>query len=463
MSDDLRARRDERRRMMLEDPVAKIIPIMALPMIITMLIDSLYNIADTYFVSRLGMYATAAVGVNDSLLHFMRSIAMGFGVGASSYISRLMGAKREDDACVVGNTILATSMIFISLTAALAYVFMDPLVDLMGSTAASKQYSMDYASIILISAPFTAAEVSLSQMLRSEGSTKYSMAGMVSGCVLNVFLDPIFISVLGMEVRGAALATTISKVVSACILAVPFVRNKTMLVLKPSYIHPSRGLYAEVAKMGIPTFIRSSLMSVSSVVTNNIAGGFSDAALASVSVANKCTRLVGAAIMGFGQGYQPIVGYCWGAKRYGRVRESFRTCSLMGATASLILGGIMFIFAPRLISVFAASGAEEIIGIGTLMVRSQCVTMIPHTWVMIVNSLFQAIGKPVQATILGLSRQALALIPCVIVLSALFGVNGLAVAQASADIVSGIIAGTMVILFFRSIRSLNDAPTEYAS
>ncbi|MBQ4506719.1 MAG: MATE family efflux transporter [Firmicutes bacterium] len=456
MPDDLRARRDERRRMMLEDPVAKIIPIIALPMIVSMLIDSLYNIADTYFVSQLGMYATAAVGVNDSLLHFMRSIAMGFGVGASSYISRLMGARREEDACTVGNTILLTSMCFISVMALIAYVFMDPLVDLLGSTASSKQYSMDYASIILISAPFTAAEVALSQMLRSEGSTRYSMIGMVSGCVINVVLDPIFINTLGMEVAGAALATTISKFISMCVLAYPFLAGKTMLVLNKRYFHPSKKLYAEVAKMGIPTFIRSSLMSVSSVVTNNLAGGFSDAALASVSVANKCTRLVGSAIMGFGQGYQPIVGYCWGAKRYSRVRESFKTCSLMGATASLILGSIMFIFAPRLISVFAASGSEEIIGIGTLMVRSQCVTMIPHTWVMIVNSLFQALGKPLQATVLGLSRQALALIPCVIILSALFGVNGLAVAQASADMVSGLIAMTMVILFFRSIRDLRD-------
>ena len=447
--------RAERRRRMLEDSVLKILPVLAIPMIIAMLIDSLYNLADTYFVSQLGKAATAAVGVNDSLMHFMRSIAMGFGMGASSYISRLMGAKREDEACRVAITTLITSMITLSCLAAIGFAFMDPLSTLLGATETSKPFTMQYASFIFLSAPFTAGEVALSQLLRSEGSTHYSMIGMVSGCVLNVALDPLCIYTFGWGVSGAAIATSFSKMISFFILLIPFLRKKTMLELKIRNFTPKARIYKEVARMGIPTFLRSSMMSISSVVTNNFAGSFGDSALAAVSVANKCTRTVGSAILGFGQGFQPLSGYCWGAKRYHRVREAFWKTSAVGASFSIILGAIMAIFAPQLVSVFASSDAE-IIRIGTLMIRTQCLTMIPHTWVMVCNGLFQSIGRALQATILGLSRQVICLIPLVILLSLIFGVNGLACAQAGADVLSMAIAIPMMIRMSKELKRLGD-------
>ena len=164
--------REQRHRMLLEDPVARVIPLIAIPMIISMMVDSLYNIADTYFVSQLGKAATAAVGVNDSMTHFIRACAMGFGVGASSYMSRLLGARRDEDACRVGNTTLFTSMILLSALAVLAFIFVSPLVSLLGATASAKPYAMSYARFILLSVPVTAGEVSLSHILRSEGSTR---------------------------------------------------------------------------------------------------------------------------------------------------------------------------------------------------------------------------------------------------------------------------------------------------
>ena len=466
MKADLTSRRDERRRMMLEGNVFKVIPIIAIPMIISMLIDSLYNVADTYFVSQLGTAATAAVGVNDSLMHLMRSIAMGFGMGASSYISRLMGAKQEDEAGRVAMTTLITSMGTLSIIAAIAFIFVEPMVMLLGSTESSARYSMDYARFILISAPFTAGEVCLSHLLRSEGSTKYSMIGMVSGCVINVALDPLFIYTFKMEVAGAALATSISKMISFCVLLTPFLRRHTMLELRFKSFTPKWRIYREVAKMGIPVFLRSSMMSISGIVTNNIAGSFSDSALAAVSVSNKCTRLVGAGIMGFGQGFQPVAGYCWGAKRYSRVRSSFWACSLMGAVAAIVLGAVMAVFAPQLVGVFTSPDDRDIISIGTLMIRSQCYTMIAHIWVMIANGLFQALGRAIPAGILGLSRQAICLIPSVLILSTLFEVNGLAVSQAFADLLSVFIALPMVIKLMKEIKYLPDsegsAPEEAA-
>lgn len=449
-------RRAARRKMMLEGPIVKTITIVAVPMMISMLIDSLYNMADAYFVSQLGKAATAAVGVNDSLMGMMRSLAMGFGIGASSYISRLMGAQREEEACKVGTTTVFTAMFILSAIALVAYIFMEPMVMLLGSTATSKQYSMDYAKYILLSAPFTAGGVCLSQLLRSEGSTQLSMVGMVSGCVINVALDPLFINVYGLGVAGAAMATSISKVISFSILLYPFLAKKTMIELKLRYFTPKWSIYQEVAKMGIPTFLRSSMMSVSSVITNNIAGSFGDSALAAVSVANKCTRFMGSAIMGFGQGFQPLAGYCWGAKKYSRTRRAFWTCSAMGATAAVLLGILMGIFAPNLVSVFNKTRDEEVLRIGTLMIRTQCLTLIPHVWVMVINGLFQALGKAVPAGLLGLSRQVICLIPSVIVLTMLFGVNGLACAQATADALSMVIAVPLLLHLLRQINGLED-------
>lgn len=446
------ARRDARRKMMLEDSVAKVIPLVAIPMIITMLIDSIYNITDTYFVSQLGTAATAAVGVNDSLMHLMRSVAMGFGMGASSYISRLLGAKRDEEACRVGSTTFFTSMAVLSALAAVAFVFLSPLVEFMGATAAVKPYSMDYARWILLSAPFTAGEVALSQILRSEGSTRYSMMGMVSGCVLNMILDPLFINVFGFGVAGAAMATSLSKVVSFMVLLSPFIRGRSMLEIKLKLFTPKKEIYGEIARMGIPTFLRSSMFSISSIVTNNVAGGFGDSALAAVSVANKCARLVGAGIMGLGQGFQPVAGYSWGAKKYRRVRQAFWTCSVMGAGAGIVLGAIMAFSATNLIGIFTASNDAEIIRIGSYMIIAQCITMVPHVWAMVANGLFQALGRPVGAAVLGLSRQVICLIPSVVILSAVFGVYGLASAQAVADILTVMIALPMVINLFRVIR-----------
>ena len=453
----LAERRAERREMMISGNLLKVIPIVALPMIVSMLIDALYNLADTYFVSQLGITATAAVGVNDSLLHLMRSVAMAFGMGASSPISKLMGAKREDEASRVASTAVFSSMIMLSFLAAIAYAFRESFVVFLGATEGATPYAVEYATFILISAPFTAGEVTCSHTLRAEGSTTYSMIGMVSGCVINVILDPIFINVFGMGVGGAALATTISKAISFAILISPFLRGKTLIELKFKFFTPKWEIYKEIAKMGIPTLLRSSVMSLSAVFINNMARLFGDSALAAVSVANKCARLVGSAVLGFGQGLQPIGGYCWGARKYARVRKAFWTSTGIGAVVALVLGAAMFIFTPQILGLFMDVEKDaETLRIGTLMLRTQCITMFPHVWVMIINGLYQALGRPVEATILGLSRQVIFLIPAAFILSKTVGVNGLACSQAVADILSLIISVTLVIHQMKKIKKLRD-------
>ena len=454
MDDRQALRRAARRKMMLEDPVAKVIPVLAVPMIIAMLIDSVYNMTDTYFVSQLGTSATAAVGVNDSLMQLIRSLAIGFGIGASSYISRLLGAKNYEKAGRVGSTALLTALLVIAAMAAVAYVFINPLVVTLGATPTVKPYSVQYGRFILLSSPFTVGTVVLSQLLRSEGSTQYSMIGMVSGCLINIGLDPLLISVFGLGVAGAAIATGISKLFSCIILLTPFLRGKTLFEIRFRLFTPRAHIYSEIIKMGIPTFLRSSMMAVSTIVLNNCAGAFGDTALAAVSVANKCTRLVGAAILGLGIGFQPLAGYCWGAKRYARVRQAFWTCSAMGVAGAIVLGTAMALFAPGVIRLFASADNAEMVEIGSYIIITQCVTMAMHVWAMIANALYQALGRPVGAGILGLSRQLICLVPSVIVLSRVFGLYGLASAQAVSDVVTMCIAIPMVLWLMKKIKAL---------
>ena len=449
---------EQRRQFMLEGNLLKVICSIAIPMVITMLIDSLYNMADAFYVSRIGDAAIAAVGVNDSLMMILRAVSMGFGMGSSSFISRALGAKRDEDASRAAVTTLFTAMGTLTVLTILGSVFLLPVVNFLGATDTVRPYSMQYARWILIAAPVTAADTVISQMLRAEGSSIYSMIGMTSGCLINCILDPIFIYILGLGVAGAAIATDISKAVSLLILLWPFFRRKCVIVLKPSYFTPTRAIYAELARMGLPTMLRTSMMSISTILINNTAASFSDAAMASISVANKSLRLVASAIMGFSQGFQPVAGYSFGAKRYGRVMEALRFTLGIGAASGLVLGGLMGIFAPQVISIFSAH--PEVQKLGLILIRTQCITMIPHVWTMIASGFFQALGKAMKAGILGLSRQLLVLIPCVLILPRLFGVTGLACAQAAADGVSFLIATCMTIPTIREMMALQRAETE---
>ena len=445
----------QRRQFMLEGKLLPVILTVAVPMVVSMLIDSVYNMADTFFVSRIGEAAIAAVGVNDSLSNLIRAVAMGFGMGSASFISLALGAKRDKEASQAAVTTLFTSVGIQCVLAVLGLIFLPYVVNFLGATDEVRPYSAEYAKWLLISAPIMGADTVLSQVLRSEGSSLYSMIGMASGCVINLVLDPIFITVLGLGVAGSSIATGISKLISLIILLSPFLRGKCVIRLKPSYFSPTKEIYKEIAKMGVPTMLRTGLMSLSSILINNIAASFGHTAMASVTVANKSLRMVASAIMGFGQGFQPVAGYSYGAKKYDRVLQAFRYVLTIGGTAGLVLGAAMAIFARQVITVFSKD--PSVLELGLILIRTQSATLIPHVCVMIVNGLFQAMGKAVKAGIMGLSRQLLSLIPSVVILSLVFGVTGLACAQATADVVSFLLA---LILVIPTVKELNKLKAE---
>ena len=457
MDDKKAAARSKRQNMMLEKPMLRVIPLVAIPMIVSSIIDSVYNLADTFFVSGLGEVATAAVAVNDSLMNLLRAVSMGFAMGAASYISRLMGAKQDRRASSVATTTLVIGCLFSLLFGLVCYSLKDPIVDLLGSTPEAHRYSVDYATWILLAAPFTTAELILNQLLRSEGSTTYAMIGMCSGCIINCFLDPLFINGFHWGVSGAASATALSKLIGAVVLIIPYATRHAMLELSPKHFKLDKENFKEVARMGIPAFLRMSLMSLGGIVTNNVAKGFGTAVLAGIAVSNKLYRLIGSVIMGFSQGFSPVAGFCWGARKYKRAKQSYYTTLGIGFVGAFILGGLMFIFAEPLIGLFNSSGNETMLRIGALKTRSLCIVFIPHIFVMVTSNLFQSLGKPLGNLILSLSRQLLVLIPLVLILPHFFGVEGLACSQAISDLISGVcLALPFAVSMVRQINRLKD-------
>lgn len=453
MASGLFIAKEERRDLLLHAPIFKIIPRMAIPTIISMMITSMYSLADTYFVSSLGTAATAAVGVNFSLDNIIMTAGSFLAVGANSYIARLLGARQDNKASQVLSTAFFTAIMTGSTVMLLGFIFMDPLVKLLGATGDVVAYSKDYASYILFAAPFMASNFVMNQCLRSEGSAAYSMIGIVSGAIPNIALDPLFIFVFGWGIKGAAAATAISKFVSFAILIMPYLRHNSLLRLSPRNIKYARDIVVEVTKMGSPTLIRIGLVATSTIIMNNLAGQFSESALAAISVANRVMMLMNSVVLGFGQGYQPVAGFNWGARRFDRVRGAFVFSSIAGVIAATVLGILLAVFTRQVMRLFTTAD-EEMLAIGLLCIRLQCLTLPIHAWVIVVNMSYASLGKARGAAILSLSRQGICFIPMILLLPRLFGVNGLAAAQAAADVLSLLIALPLCVSLLREIRLL---------
>jgi putative MATE family efflux protein len=442
---------ENRRNMLLNMPISRVVPRMAIPTIIGMLITTFYSLADTYFVSSLGTTATAAVGINFSLDNLIMTAGSFLAVGANSYIARLLGAKDDKKASQVLSTAVFSGMITGLGVMILGLIFLDPLVRALGATPDIMQYAKDYASYVLLAAPFMATNFVMNQCLRSEGSAMYSMIGIVSGAILNIGLDPLFIFVFGWGVKGASAATAISKLVSFIILIMPYIRRNSILHLSTRNIKFSRDIVSEVVKMGSPAMMRSGLAAVSTIVLNNIAATYSASILAGMSVVNRVMMFLFAAVLGFGQGYQPVAGFNWGARRYDRVLKAFWFSSVAGVAGISVLSLFMGLFARNIMMLFSTTDAA-MISIGVLSIQLQCLAMPIHGWVVIVNMNYAGLGQAKGALILSITRQGIFFIPMIIFLPWLFGAQGLAVAQAASDVLSLAIALPLCVKIIRMIK-----------
>ena len=425
--------------MMLNEPISRVIPKMAIPTIVAFLINSIYSLADTYFVSSLGTYATAAVSVNASLDQLIMMCGSLLAVGANSYIARLLGEGKDKKASQVLSTSFFTAFGIGALLLVFGTIFILPMVRLLGATPTCEQYSVDYATYVLFAAPFMATSFVMNQCLRSEGSATLSMIGMGFGGILNCVLDPIFIFYLDKGVAGASMATAISKVVSFAILIFPYLTRRSLLHLSIRNFCPSRDIIVKVVSVGSSSMFRSGLAVISAIFLNKLAGNISDSVLAAVGVCTKIAMFPFSIILGFSQGFQPVAGFNWGAKRYDRVQESYRFSSRVAFIGGIIMAVILILSADKLIVLFAGTDAE-MRHIGVICMISQCIALPVHGWVAVVNMLCAGLGNARGAVTLATARQGTCFLPILYPMAWLLGAYGIATVQAAADVLTILLA-----------------------
>lgn len=445
---------EERRTSMLEDPVNKLIPAVALPSIISMLVGALYNMADTFFVGQLGNSATGAVGIVFPIMNLLQALSFIFAHGATSYISRLLGRGDVENASRTVNTALFSALIMGILYGGAGLLFMDPLLNLFGATPTILPFARDYGVYIYIASPLFAASYVFNNTLRAEGSAMLSLIGMVSGAVLNVVLDPICIFVLGMGVGGAGFATMIGQAVSFFVLLWFYVRKTgraSALTLSLRLFTPSRVIYGELFRIGIPSFVRFGMSSVATILLNTAAKPYGDAAIAAFSIVMRLLFLVNAALIGYGQGYQPISGFNYGAGRNDRVREAFRFTLRTSVLFMTLCGAVLIAFAPELIRIFRDDPA--VISLGALAVRTQAAALPLMGASLVATMLFQSTGNALPSFVTAIARQGICFVPLILALPPLFGINGLVAAQPAADVLAFVIMLPLLLRVLRTLRT----------
>ena len=428
---------DAKHIQMTTQPVEKLIGRLALPSIAIMLVSSFYNMADTYFVGSIGTSATAAVGVVFSLMAMIQAIGFFFGHGAGNYISRELGAQNVEMASQMAATGFFSALIAGCVITIAGLLNMEPLAMALGSTQTILPHAKEYMTYILLGAPFMAASLMLNNLLRFQGSSFYGMIGMVTGAIVNIALDPLFIFVFHMGVSGAGLATFLSQVISFVLLLNGCMR-KDNIRIRFRHFKPSMAAYKEMFRGGTPSLCRQGLGSIGVICLNQRAGLYGDVAIAAISIVQRVTMFAGSALLGFGQGFQPVCGYNYGAKLYARVKQAYRFCIKVSTIALIALAGAGLVFAPQIITFFRQDDIE-VIQIGSLALRMQCAVFPLLGYVIINNMMMQTMGKAVRASILAMARQGLFLIPILFLLSPIFGLLGVQMSQPVADIATFIL------------------------
>lgn len=438
-------------KQMTEEPVEKLICKLAIPTIISMLITAIYNMADSYFVSRINTSATGAVGVVFSYMAIIQAMGFLFGQGSGNYVSRALGDKRFDDAQIMVVSGFVIAFICGCLMAVLGIIFGSNIVDLLGTTSTIKPYATTYLIIISMGAPFMCSSLVINNQLRFQGSATYAMVGIATGGILNIILDPILIFKFDMGIAGAAAATSISQLISFVLLIIGTTIGSNIR-LKFSKLSFKLSTYTEILINGLPSLARQSLASFAAICLNHTASNYGDAAIAAMSVVSRINMFANSAVIGFGQGFQPVCGFNYGAKLYGRVRKAYWFCVKTAVIFLAIVGVVLFINAENAIKLFEKEN-EMVWLIGSKALKFQSIVLPLGGFVILSNMLLQTIRKPVRATILSMTRQGLVFMPCVIILNIMMGILGIELAQPVADIISFIIGIAMIVPVDKELKT----------
>ena len=440
---------DEKYRMMTEAPIPGLIGRLAVPTIISMLITSFYNMADTFFVGRIGTSATAAVGVAFPLMAVIQALGFFCGHGSGNSISRRLGSKDADAAGQLAATGFFLALFLGFAVMALGLIFLKPLCIVLGSTKTILPYTEQYLGIILIGAPYMTAQLVLNNQIRFQGNAFYSMVGITIGAVLNIALDPLFIFVFHMGISGAAIATILSQFVSF-ILLLAGIRISGCIPIRFRNVRFRKERLREILGGGLPSLFRQGLGSVATMTLNIAANPYGDAAIAAMSIVSRITMFASSALIGFGQGFQPVCGFNYGAKKYGRVREAFWFCVKVSTVVLFVLAVTGALLSGHLVGIFRND--SEVIRIGTTALRFQCLTFILNGWIIMNNMMMQTMGKTGYASVLASARQGHFFIPALLILPPLFGLFGIQMAQAVADACTFAITTVLYRIVMKQMR-----------
>lgn len=414
---DSRAQSQAQYEKMTGTPIPRLVLTLAAPTVVSMLVSSIYNMADTFFVSQLGTSASGAVGVVFSLMAIIQAVGFTLGMGSGSIISRLLGATQ---------TILP--------------------------------YARDYGRYILLAAPFMASSFTMNNILRFEGKASLAMIGLTTGGILNMVLDPLLIFGLHLGIAGAAIATGLSQLISWSILLSIFLLRKTQCRLSLRYYTRNVRELLEILKQGLPSLSRQGLASLASMLLNQNAAVYGDAAVAAMSIVSRICMFVLSVMLGIGQGFQPVAGFNYGAGKYSRVKQAFRFTFLLGEISMSVLALLGFAFAPQLVQLFRDD--PQVVLIGGFALRCQCVALALQPLNVCSNMLFQSIGKSKPATFLSCTRQGLFFIPAILVLPRVIGLTGVQITQPLADILSFVVSVPLLLRFFRQLPRDEAEPFE---
>lgn len=430
-------------------PVHKVILTMAVPTIISMLVTSVYNIVTTFYVGRISTQATAAVGISFSVMSIIQAVGFTFGQGSGNYISRELGARRHDNASRMASTGFFCAVATGIVICVVGLCLLERLALLLGSTSTILPYAKQYLTFILLAAPFMCGALCLNNQMRFQGNAAYAMFGIITGAVINVFLAPVFIFVLGLGVTGAGMSTFIGEACSMFVLLWMTHKGGTIRLHFRNFA-PRKELLKEILAGGTPSFTRQGMASVGVALLNVAAGAFGDAAIAGMSIVGRVTFVVFAAVIGLGQGFQPLCGFCYGARLYSRVREGYWFIVRLGTVFLVLCAVLGFMFSSECIAFFRHD--PDVISVGRVALRWQLVSLPLGAIVMYTNMMMQTIRKPWQANILAASRNGLFFIPLIIILPHFLGLLGVEMCQAWADVCSFLLAIPIAVSGFRMLK-----------
>ena len=447
-------------RKMTETPIPKLILSLAAPTILSMLITSIYNLADTFFVGQISTSASGAVGVVSSLMAIIQALGFMLGHGAGSIISRSLGSQNTKAATRFASTSFFTALTFGLILAVVGLTTLPHFMMLLGSTETILPHACAYARPILIAAPLMMSSLVMNNILRYEGKASFAMIGLVTGGVLNMVLDPVFIFGFGLGTAGAGIATALSQSISFCILLSMFLRGKTVSQFQLSAVTRSPAEFGTILMTGLPSFGRQGLNSIGGMLLNIAARSYGDAAVAGMSIVSRIFMFIISVAIGTGQGFQPVAGFNYGARKYRRVEKA---CVFTVCASFCFLGVIVaacWFNAEALIKLFRDD--PEVTAIALPAFRYQCFACFLQPVIVAGNMLFQSIGKSGRATFLACCRQGVFFIPLILTLPRMFGLLGIEICQPIADVLTFVVTVPFLFPFLHQLVKMEEAETAKA-